>query len=134
MPASAATTNVMKANPRTDTGPETRVRSLLHRAGFRFRKDYRIATESVRTHADIAFPGQKIAVFIDGCFWHACPQHRTKPKHNAWYWTPKLRRNRARDRTVTRRLVSLGWIVMRFWEHVPPTTVAKAVRKRLPRG
>jgi DNA mismatch endonuclease (patch repair protein) len=125
--ASEATSVIMRSNYRRDTGPEERVRALLWRARLRYRKDFAIRVGSTRTRPDVAFPGRRIAVFIDGCFWHACPRHGTDPRHNAWYWGPKLLRNRSRDRAVTRALRGAGWTVLRFWEHVPAEQAAAAI-------
>lgn len=107
----------MRANRRSDTEPEVALRRLLHLRGLRFRKDHRIATRSRGVRVDIAFPGVRLAVFIDGCFWHSCPEHATTPKANADYWIPKLAENVARDRRNNRELAGVGWSVLRFWEH-----------------
>jgi DNA mismatch endonuclease (patch repair protein) len=80
-----------------------------------------------RSRADIAFTRQRIAVFIDGCFWHSCPEHLHLPKANADYWIPKLARNVERDAEVTAVLRGLGWTVLRFWEHVPAETAAREI-------
>lgn len=130
-PKSAAVTRVMRANPRSGTKPEVAIRSLLHRAGKRFRKDYPIRVGGQLTRPDIVFPRQKIAIYIDGCFWHACPKHRTTPKHNAWYWLPKLRRNAERDRYATARLRRQGWQVVRAWEHEDASAVLSRTLKVL---
>ncbi|WP_278256735.1 hypothetical protein [Nocardioides convexus] len=79
----------MLGNRRVDTKPEVAIRSALHRAGLRFRKDYRLDLGGARLRPDIAFTRAKVAVFVDGCFWHACPVHGTQPRSNADYWTPK---------------------------------------------
>lgn len=130
-PASAAVTKSMKGNRRVDTSPEVTLRSRLHRAGLRFRKDYVVRFATGHTRADVCFPRLKVAVFIDGCFWHACPRHGTAPKHNAWYWSPKLRRNRERDARATAELRRSGWLVRRYWEHVPPARIAERVMRVL---
>ncbi len=80
-----------------------------------------------RRSIDIAFPGIKVAVFLDGCFWHGCPQHATSPKANADWWRQKLDRNIARDRETNEHLVEAGWTVLRFWEHQDPAAVAADV-------
>ncbi|GAA4918116.1 hypothetical protein GCM10023237_70140 [Streptomyces coeruleoprunus] len=80
-----------------------------------------------RRTIDIAFPGTRIAVFLDGCFWHGCPQHATHPKSNADWWRTKLEKNVARDRETTEHLEAAGWTVLRFWEHEAPDAVARAV-------
>jgi DNA mismatch endonuclease (patch repair protein) len=105
----------MQTLRRRDTAPELALRSAIHRAGLRFRVDYQIP--GTRRRADIAFPTQRIAVFIDGCFWHGCPEHLTWPKNNAEWWRAKIQANRDRDFDTDRTLRQLGWTVMRFWEH-----------------
>jgi DNA mismatch endonuclease, patch repair protein len=122
----------MKANRRTDTKPELALRHALHRLGYRYRKDYRLDLDSGRrVRPDIVFTARKLAVFVDGCFWHACPEHGSKPKANEWYWTPKLVKNVERDRTNDTSLMLAGWTVVRLWEHVPigeaVTTVVTAL-------
>ena len=107
----------MRAIRRRDTGPEMEIRSLLHRAGLRYRVDHRIGTGRSAPRPDIAFTKQRVAVFIDGCFWHQCPEHATMPKANRDFWEPKLRRNVARDRENDAALLAMGWTVLRFWEH-----------------
>jgi DNA mismatch endonuclease, patch repair protein len=121
----------MKANRRVDTAPELALRSALHRAGLRFRKDHRIDVPGVRVRADVAFPAKRLAIFIDGCFWHQCPEHGQMPARNVDYWRPKLDRNRERDREVNERLEGAGWTVLRFWEHEGPEQVAAEVISRL---
>ncbi|MBF4619346.1 very short patch repair endonuclease [Clavibacter sp. VKM Ac-2873] len=115
--------SIMRANKRRDTRPELLVRRILHARGLRYRVDHRVVPES-RSRADIAFTRQRIAVFIDGCFWHSCSHHLHLPKANADYWVVKLARNVERDGEVTARLRDLGWTVLRFWEHVPAATAA----------
>jgi DNA mismatch endonuclease, patch repair protein len=107
----------MRANRRTDTKPEMALRRELHRQGLRYRKDYRLDLEGARVRPDIAFTARRIAVFVDGCFWHVCPEHGTKPASNTWYWGPKLARNVERDRAADAALVAAGWRVIRIWEH-----------------
>jgi DNA mismatch endonuclease, patch repair protein len=109
----------MKANRRTDTKPELALRSALHAMGYRFRKDYRLDLPARRVRPDIAFTSRKVAVFVDGCFWHACPEHGSRPKNNEWYWSPKLQKNVERDRAADAALAEAGWTVVRLWEHVP---------------
>ncbi|MFC5994567.1 very short patch repair endonuclease [Pseudonocardia hispaniensis] len=108
----------MQANRRANTKPETMLRSALHRRGLRFRKDLLLRLEGVgRVRPDIVFTARKVAVFVDGCFWHVCPQHGRYPATNDWYWSPKLRRNMERDQTVNSALRDAGWCVIRIWEH-----------------
>lgn len=109
----------MKANRRSNTKPELALRSALHALGYRYRKDFRLDLAARRVRPDIAFTSRKVAVFIDGCFWHACPEHGSKPKNNEWYWSPKLARNVERDRAADEALRQAGWTVVRLWEHVP---------------
>ena len=109
----------MRSNRRTDTKPETALRSALHAMGYRYRKDFRLDLPLRRVRPDIAFTGRKVAVFVDGCFWHACPEHGSKPKSNEWYWSPKLAKNVERDRAADAALEQAGWAVVRLWEHVP---------------
>lgn len=124
--SSAASRKVMQANRSRDTSAELAVRRLLHAAGLRYRVDYR-PESSLRRRADIVFPRQRVAIFIDGCYWHACPEHGTRARTNADYWAAKLERNVARDADTTARLEGLGWTVLRFWEHEDPTGVAANV-------
>jgi DNA mismatch endonuclease (patch repair protein) len=107
----------MAAIRRKDTAPEVVLRSALHRTGYRFRKDYPIRIENRLIRPDIAFTKQRLAVFIDGCFWHSCPEHGRRPSVNGQYWSPKLQRNAERDRQQTEALQAAGWTVLRFWEH-----------------
>nr|WP_238526501.1 very short patch repair endonuclease [Gordonia neofelifaecis] len=106
----------MKSNRSRDTGPELRLRSELHRRGLRYFVD-RAPIKGVRRRADVVFPRKKIAVFVDGCFWHGCPEHFTVAKTNAEYWAAKVEANRARDRDTDRLLIDAGWTVLRVWEH-----------------
>jgi len=119
----------MRANRRRDTEPERRVRSLLHADGLRFRVDLPVRVGRARPlRPDIAFTKVHLAVFIDGCFWHGCPQHGRRPQvKNRHYWGPKIARNMERDAEHTQALNASGWTVLRFWEHEPPGTVANRV-------
>jgi DNA mismatch endonuclease (patch repair protein) len=116
----------MQANRSRDTAPELAVRRLLHAAGLRYRVDKR-PEPSLRRTADILFTRQRIAVFVDGCYWHACPEHGTVARSNASYWSAKLERNVTRDADTTARLEKAGWIVLRFWEHEEPAAVAASI-------
>ena len=100
----------MQANRRRDTGPELRVRSLLHGAGLRYRVDI-APLHALRNRADIVFTRAQVAVFIDGCYWHGCPEHYNRPRINADYWAPKIAGNRARDARVDSALRAAGWKV-----------------------
>lgn len=123
---SAKSRRVMQGNRSRDTKPELAVRRLLHAAGLRYRIAYR-PERSLRRTADVVFPKQRIAVFIDGCYWHACPIHGTAAKSNAEYWSEKLKRNTERDVETTTALRDAGWTVLRFWEHEPPEEIADVV-------
>lgn len=117
-----------------DTAPEMEVRRRLHAAGLRYRVHTRPLSQLRRT-ADVSFPRARVAVFVDGCFWHSCPEHGTAPVANGGWWVAKLSKNVARDADTDRRLTDAGWLVVRVWEHEDPVVaadrVAKAVRTRL---
>lgn len=116
----------MRANRRRDTEPELAVRRLLHSQGLRYRVDFPIRPDQGRlVRPDIAFTKARVAVFIDGCFWHGCPEHgRRTGGVNGSYWGPKIARNRERDAEQASRLSAGGWMVMRFWEHEAAPEVA----------
>ncbi|RCG23758.1 very short patch repair endonuclease [Streptomyces diacarni] len=118
----------MSRQARQDTSPEVAVRKLLHAHGRRYRLHRPVPGMSRRT-IDIAFPGPRVAVFVDGCFWHSCPQHATSPKANSSWWQQKLARNAQRDQETTRHLEGLGWQVLRFWEHEAPEEVAEKIAR-----
>ena len=133
-PTSPTATRKMRSNRRSDTKPEVSLRSLLHRSGLRFRKDFAIRLSTGRVvHSDIAFTRRRVAVYVDGCFWHSCPEHGTLPKSNQDYWIPKLRENVDRDRAIDRELRADGWRVLRLWEHVGAeaamTTIVEVLSK-----
>jgi DNA mismatch endonuclease, patch repair protein len=108
----------MSTYPRRDTRPELALRSALHARGFRFRVQLPIPSNR-RRRIDVAFTRLRVAVFVDGCFWHGCPEHGTRPVANREWWDWKIARNQARDRDTDRLLDDLGWRVVRVWEHVP---------------
>ncbi len=125
---------IMRRVKQKDTAAELSLRSALRGLGLRYRLHVRI--EGVL--ADVVFPTAKVAVFVDGCFWHCCPMHASFPKNNQSYWLPKLAENKERDVRQSARLRSAGWIVIRIWEHeclpTSPKTagrIAKAVSHRL---
>ncbi|WP_272818717.1 very short patch repair endonuclease [Prescottella equi] len=118
-PATAGRARNMRAIRRSDTKPEVAIRSALHRRGFRFRKDFRLDLGDVKVRPDVVFTSRHVAVFVDGCFWHSCPQHGRPPASNEWYWAPKLRRTVERDRAADVALSGAGWTVVRVWEHEP---------------
>jgi DNA mismatch endonuclease (patch repair protein) len=119
----------MRANRRRDTSPELAVRRLLHATGLRFRVDLPLREGAGRAiRPDIVFTRRRVAIFIDGCFWHGCPEHGRKPGGvNEAYWGAKIARNRERDAEHVARLTAAGWRVMRFWEHDEPAAVAVAI-------
>lgn len=125
-PSSPDVSARMSRQASRDTAPEVAVRKLLHASGYRYRLNERVPHMSRRT-IDIAFTRAKVAVFLDGCFWHGCPEHATQPKSNAEWWRQKLDRNMARDVETTAHLVAEGWTVLRFWEHQSPVQVAERV-------
>lgn len=117
----------MRRTKTAGTGPEVALRRLLHQAGYRYRVQYRPAGLPRRT-IDVAFPRVRLAVFIDGCFWHGCPDHGSVPKSNRDWWAHKLGHNKERDADTGRQLRILGWRVLRFWEHESPMKVFAVVR------
>jgi DNA mismatch endonuclease (patch repair protein) len=122
----------MQANKGRDTKPELALRRAAHALGLRYRVSAR-PLPTVRRTADLVFTKAKVAVFLDGCFWHGCPEHHTKAATNAAYWAEKVRRNRERDTETDRLFGEAGWTVIRVWEHEDPlvaaTRVAETVKK-----
>ncbi|ADP84920.1 very short patch repair endonuclease [Pseudofrankia inefficax] len=123
-----------------DTAPELALRRRLHGMGLRYRVDVQ-PLRDLRRRADLVFGPSKVAVFVDGCFWHGCPVHgNPRPAANTWYWPDKIAGNKARDTDTDRRLQEAGWAVVRVWEHDDPKTVAGQVaelvasRRTLRRG
>lgn len=114
--SSPATRRTMQGNRRRDTAPELALRSDLHARGWRFRVQFPVPGRPRRS-VDIAFTRRRIAVQVDGCFWHGCPDHGSRPATNSTYWLEKVRRNQARDRDTDAALVEAGWTVIRVWEH-----------------
>lgn len=123
----------MQANKRTGTKPEVALRSILHRRGLRFRKDLPLKLNGIRVRPDVVFTRRRIAIFLDGCFWHVCPEHGRYPSRNDWYWTPKLRRNIERDKEVNQALVAAGWMPLRAWEHEDLSLFADRIQAALVR-
>jgi DNA mismatch endonuclease, patch repair protein len=124
-PPSASTPaarNTMQGNRRRDTRPELAVRREAHRRGLRYRVDAQ-PVSWLRRRADLVFPRDRIAVFVDGCFWHGCPQHFKPPSTNSGYWSVKIARNVHRDRDTNARLASEGWQAICSWEHENPAEV-----------
>lgn len=120
----------MVSQRRKDTAAEVQLRRALYRDGWRYRVSYPVPGMPRRT-IDVAFPSRKVAVFVDGCFWHGCPDHGVAPKHNGTWWRDKLAANRARDRDTTNHLESLGWTVVRVWEHEVSTDGIERVERVL---
>lgn len=125
-PTSPAISAAMRGNRKTGTRPEIQMHQALQRRGHRFCVGKVLSVGGLVVRPDIVFSADRIAVFVDGCFWHSCPSHRTVPKVNRNYWLPKLFRVRRRDRLVTTILKSEGWTVIRVWEH---SAMANAVRR-----
>ncbi|MGW1326600.1 very short patch repair endonuclease [Streptomyces antibioticus] len=124
--SSAARRRNMQAIRNRDTKPEWLIRRLVHARGLR----YRVAAKplpGLRRTADMVFGPTKVAVFIDGCYWHGCPEHYVPPKTNPGYWSDKVARNMARDRDTNQRLAEAGWTVLRFWEHEPSEACAARI-------
>ncbi|PKV78446.1 very short patch repair endonuclease [Nocardia fluminea] len=122
----AATSARMSKQRRADTAPELALRRELHRAGLRYFVD-RPPIKGQRRRADVVFPRLRIAVYVDGCFWHRCPDHATDPKNNAQWWADKLAGNVARDRATDLALTAAGWVVVRVWEHEDPHAAAERI-------
>lgn len=122
----------MSTARRRDTAPETALRRELHARGLRYRVAYPIPGQRRRT-IDAAFTRARLAVFVDGCFWHGCPEHGNRPRANSAWWEAKLATNMERDRDTDRLLSELGWTVLRFWEHEDPLRAAEMI-DRVVRG
>lgn len=122
----------MRGNRKENTKPEVRLRSALHERGIRFFKNTR-PEPNIQCRVDIVFPRVRVAVFVDGCFWHGCPEHGTAPKTNAPYWSAKIARNIERDRENDELLAARGWRVIRVWEHEPVCDAADRVEQALER-
>lgn len=127
-PSSERVSRQMSKLGQRDTAPELLVRSLLHQKGLRFRVHCR-PVASINSRADIVFRPAKVAVYIDGCFWHFCPDHGSIPASNSEFWNKKLTGNRERDKRVVDQLSEYGWLVLRFWEHENPSKVADAIER-----
>lgn len=112
----------------TGTDAEIALRREIHHLGLRYRVGYEVLKKPRRV-ADVAFPGRKIAIFVDGCFWHGCPEHATWPKRNADFWRQKIEANRRRDAETNARLQANGWTALRFWSHESPVEAAQTVAR-----
>ena len=131
--ADVATRNKMLGNRSRDTKPELLVRSLVHKRGLRYRVDER-PLPGLRRRADLVFRRAKVAINIDGCFWHGCEQHYKEPRTNTEYWRNKIDGNKRRDQETDELLVAEGWQVLRFWEHEDPQQVAEAIERSVRRA
>jgi DNA mismatch endonuclease (patch repair protein) len=123
----------MRANKARDTGPERRLRSILHGAGLRYRVNVR-PIPSLRRTADVVFPSNRIAVFVDGCYWHGCAEHYRPARLNDTFWSTKIEGNRQRDRETDQLLSAAGWSVIRVWEHEDPAEAASRVIRAIRQG
>lgn len=127
-PSSDEARRRMESTGRRDTAAEMALRSVLHRRGLRFRVD-QAPIRGVRRRADIVFRKARVAVYVDGCFWHCCPVHGTWPKANADWWREKLEANKARDADTDRKLRDVGWTPIRVWEHEDPQEAADRIEE-----
>lgn len=124
--SSDAVRAVMRANTGRDTAPELALRRELHRAGLRYRVGMRPVPALGRT-ADVVFTRKRLAVFVDGCFWHGCPDHYRPARTHSEFWSAKLASTRLRDADTDARLAAAGWEVLRFWEHDDPESAARTI-------
>jgi len=124
--SSPAALRRMRNTRQRDTAPELALRRELHRRGLRYRVDAAVVP-GLRRRADVVFTRAKVAIYVDGCYWHGCPIHGTSPKANAAFWDDKLRATVARDRDTDERLMAAGWRVVHVWEHEDPTDAAERV-------
>ncbi len=121
----------MQRTKQRDTPGELALRSALTARGLRYR--VHVSLPVTRRHADVGFIGARLAVFIDGCFWHGCPSHGTWPKANGAWWRAKILANVARDRDTDARLKAAGWLVLRFWDHHDAGRAANRIERLLAR-
>lgn len=128
MLSSSDTSHRMAKVRQTGTDAELALRQEMYRIGLRYRVGYEVLKKPRRV-ADVAFPGRKIAVFVDGCFWHGCPEHATWPKRNAEFWRQKIEANCQRGADTNARLQALGWTALRFWSQESPAKAAKTVAR-----
>lgn len=119
----------MRANRKVGTKPEDALRRELHRGGVRYRIGAVIVASGIRVVPDVVLRRARVAVFVDGCWWHCCSIHANTPRANTDYWLPKLARNVERDREVDLALASAGWRVIRIWEHEIRADVAGSVQR-----
>lgn len=132
-PPSSAVSARMSRIPGRDTAPEIALRRIVHARGLRYFVD-RQPLQSLRRRADLVFPRLQIAVFVDGCFWHGCPDHGNRPQHNGEWWKQKIHRNRARDADTDGQLAQAGWTVIRAWEHDDPYDIADRIADAVQRA
>lgn len=130
IPSSKAALARMKAAKPRDTVPEKALRSELHKRGLRYRVDAK-PIEKLNRRADIVFRSAKVAIFVDGCFWHGCPKHGTQAKANAEFWKNKIKRNQERDAETNQLLKKAGWKVIRVWEHENPEKASAKIQKTI---
>jgi len=128
--SSAAVRRRMRSTPQRDTPAELRIRRVLHAMRLRYAIDVKPLPDSPR-RADIVFRRAKVAVFVDGCFWHGCPTHGSWPRSNAGFWRRKIQTNKARDADTNRQLREAGWLPIRVWEHEEPLRAAARIARRL---
>ena len=131
--SSPAVRATMRGNRGRDTGPELALRRVLHARGLRYFVNRR-PEAAIRRTADVVFPKAHVAVFVDGCFWHGCPQHHVAAKANAEFWAQKVARNRERDAETDLLLMERGWRVVRIWEHVSADVAADLVENAVAQG
>jgi DNA mismatch endonuclease (patch repair protein) len=131
VPPPSLATATMRANRSRDTGPELRLRRALHAAGYRYRVNIALNAPGRRVRPDLVFTRRRLAVFVDGCYWHRCPEHGRMPSDPTGYWRSKLQRNVDRDRAVDQALRAAGWRVLRIWEHIPVEQAIAEVEKLL---
>lgn len=120
----------MKATHRRSTKPERLLCEELDRLGLKYMID-QAPIPGLRRRADVCFSEARVAAFVDGCFWHGCPQHGTFPKANHDWWQAKIETNRQRDMDTDRSLADAGWIVLRFWEHEAASDAARIIAEAL---
>jgi DNA mismatch endonuclease (patch repair protein) len=128
--SSEGTRRSMQANKGRDTKPELALRRAVHALGLRYRVSAR-PLPGIRRTADLVFTRVRVAIFLDGCFWHGCPVHHTKAAANAEYWAEKVARNRQRDAETDRLLSEAGWLVIRVWEHEDSVDAAVRVAEQV---
>ncbi|WP_240192867.1 very short patch repair endonuclease [Glycomyces sp. YM15] len=129
-PVSENTRTIMRANKSKDTKPERLLRSAVHARGLRYRIHHRPVTDLRRT-ADLVFTRAKVAVFVDGCFWHGCPEHYRPAQRNSEFWNTKIETNMRRDSDTRQKLEDAGWLVIRVWEHEPVEAAADLILERV---